>query len=109
MAQDATTLHITRKYMPLLGLLSIKIIISSPSLLSHSNHKALSYIDGQPKLNTRQANWVEFLQSYISSCKYKSGKENIIVDALSRRYALLPVLEARILDFYSIKALYIED
>ena len=41
--------------------------------------------------------------------KYKRGKENVVVDALSRRYALLNSLSAKLLGFEFIKELYPHD
>jgi hypothetical protein len=41
--------------------------------------------------------------------KYKEGKENIVVDALSRRYVLLSTLDTRFLGFEHIKELYKDD
>jgi hypothetical protein len=41
--------------------------------------------------------------------KYKQGKENIVVDALSRRYVLLSTLDARFLGLEHIKELYKDD
>jgi hypothetical protein len=41
--------------------------------------------------------------------KYKQGKENIVADALSRRYAILAILDAKLLGFESIKELYASD
>ena len=41
--------------------------------------------------------------------KYKAGKAYIVADALSRRYHLLAILEAKVLGFEMIKPLYLED
>ena len=41
--------------------------------------------------------------------KYKNGKENIVVDALSRRYALLTSLQTKLLGFEFVKDLYATD
>jgi hypothetical protein len=41
--------------------------------------------------------------------KYKQGKENIVVDALSHRYVLLSIFDARFLGFEHIKELYKDD
>ena len=41
--------------------------------------------------------------------KYKKGKENIVADALSRRYVLLNTFETKLLGFEHIKTLYATD
>ncbi|KAK7410373.1 hypothetical protein VNO78_01106 [Psophocarpus tetragonolobus] len=55
----------------------------------HSDHESLKYLRGQGKLNKRHAIWVEYLESFPYVIKYKKGKQNVVVDALSRRHALL--------------------
>ncbi|XP_074304844.1 uncharacterized protein LOC141639673 [Silene latifolia] len=75
----------------------------------HSDHEALKYINGQHKLNHRHSKWVEFLQSFTLSSKYKEGKQNIVADALSRRYSLLSVMEQKVLGFQFMKELYKDD
>ncbi|XP_057529799.1 uncharacterized protein LOC130808337 [Amaranthus tricolor] len=51
----------------------------------------------------------EFLQTFNFSSKYKSGKANVVADALSRRHNLLGVVEAKIFGFELIKEYYKED
>ena len=41
--------------------------------------------------------------------KYKNGKENIVVDALSRRYVFLTSLQTKLLGFEFMKDLYAND
>ena len=71
-----------------------------------SDHESLKHLKGQFKLIRRHAKWSEFIESFLYIVKYKKGKENIIADALSRRYALLSQLDAKILGLENIKDLY---
>ena len=75
----------------------------------HSDHEALKYIQGQHKLNSRHAKWVEFLQSFHFTIKHKSGKLNQGADALSRRHLRMFQLDGLILVFEHLKSLYTED
>lgn len=75
----------------------------------YSDHESLRHIHGQKKLNSRHAKWVEFLQSFNFLSKYKAGKTNIILDALSRRSHLLSLLETKVLGFEMLKELYPAD
>ena len=75
----------------------------------HSDHESLKYLKSQGKLNKRHAKWLEFIETFPYMIKYKSGKENIVADALSRRYALLTSLQTKLLGFEFIKDLYVND
>jgi hypothetical protein len=60
----------------------------------------------QNKLNHRHAKWVEFIESFSYIIKHKKGKDNVTVDALCRRYAMLSQLDCRIFGLESIKGQY---
>ena len=57
-------------------------------------------------MNRRHAKWVEFIETFPYVIKYKQGKENIVADTLSRRYAIVSTLNAKLLGFEYVKELY---
>ncbi|KAH9781057.1 Endonuclease [Citrus sinensis] len=75
----------------------------------HTDHESLKHLKGQGKLHKRHAKWVEFIEPFSYVIKYKQGKENVVADALSRRYALISTLNAELLGFEYIKELYVND
>ncbi|XP_074291024.1 uncharacterized protein LOC141617770 [Silene latifolia] len=75
----------------------------------YSDHETLRFINSQHKLSHRHAKWVEFLQSFTFSSKYKEGKLNVVADALSRRHSLLTVIGQIVLGFEFMKELYKDD
>ena len=75
----------------------------------HTDHEYLKHLKAQHKLNKRHARWVEFIETFPYVIRYKQGKENVVVDALSRRYALISTLDAKFLGFEHIKELYHDD
>ena len=50
-----------------------------------SDHKSLKYIFTQRDLNMRQHRWMEFLEDYDFTLHYHPSKENVVVNALSRK------------------------
>ena len=79
------------------------------SFVLHTDYESLKYINGQKKLSPRHARWVEYLQTFDFVAKYKTGKTNIVADALSRKQHLLALLESKILGFEMIKEYYPTD
>ena len=81
----------------------------SKEFVIHSDHESLKYLKGQHKLNKRHAKWMEFLEQFPYVLKYKKGKSNVVVDALSRRHTLVSKLGAQILGFDHIPEMYNQD
>lgn len=73
----------------------------------YSDHEALRFLTSQKKLNTRHGRWVEFLQAYTFVLKHKSGVENKVADALSRRVTLLFVMDVKVTGFERLKEDYL--
>ncbi|GKU89837.1 hypothetical protein SLEP1_g3923 [Rubroshorea leprosula] len=81
----------------------------SKEFILHSDHEALKHLNSQQKISRQYAAWSEFLQAYPFLLKYKSGAQNRIADALSRRHALLTSLQMKVTGFEVIKELYKDD
>ena len=50
-----------------------------------TDHCGLKYLFDYPTLNARKARWLEFLCEFYFEIKHIKGKENKVVDALSRK------------------------
>nr|AAQ72731.1 putative reverse transcriptase [Petunia x hybrida] len=74
-----------------------------------SDHESLKHLRGQEKLNKRHAKWVEFIESFPYVIQYKKGKDNVVADALSRKFALATTLTSKLMGFESIKLMYAHD
>lgn len=51
-----------------------------------TDHQSLRYLSTQPNLSRRQCRWMELLQEFDFDIEYVKGKENVVADALSRRF-----------------------
>ena len=71
--------------------------------LIHTDHESLKHIKGQGKLNRQHAKWIEFIETFPYVIRYKKGKENVVVNALSQRHVLFSTLDARLLCFEQLK------
>jgi hypothetical protein len=81
----------------------------SKEFVIHSDHESLKHLRSQTNLNRRHAKWVEFLETFSYIIKHKKGNDNVIPDALSRRYAMLSQLDYRIFGLETIKGQYAFD
>jgi hypothetical protein len=55
-------------------------------ILIVTNHKALKFFKMQRRLNSRQAQWMEFLTRFDYDITYVKGETNLVADALFRYY-----------------------
>lgn len=75
----------------------------------HLYHEPLKYVKGQANLMKHHAKWIAFMESFSYIIKHKKGKGNMIVDALSRHYTMLYLLDHKIFSLESVKTLYDTD
>ncbi|XP_031392126.1 uncharacterized protein LOC116204196 [Punica granatum] len=81
----------------------------SKEFVIHTDHESLKHLKGQNKLNRRHAKWVEFIEMLPYVIQYKQGKENVVANALSRRYVLISTLNAKFLGFEHLNELNMQD
>ncbi|GJY24351.1 RNA-directed DNA polymerase [Tanacetum coccineum] len=74
-----------------------------------SDHKALKFINGQHKLKSRHAKWVEFIQPFSFVIRHKFGSNNQVADALSRPHSLITTMHIRVQGFDLFRGLYCDD
>jgi hypothetical protein len=58
------------------------------------DHEILKHLFNQRDINAKQRRWTEFMSEYDFGISYIKGKENVVVDALSRRshvFSLVPL------------------
>ena len=53
-----------------------------------TDNKGIKYLLDQPNMNARKARWIDFLSKYDFKIQHIKGKENKVVDALSRNARL---------------------
>ncbi|PKU64278.1 RNA-directed DNA polymerase [Dendrobium catenatum] len=74
-----------------------------------SDNQALQYINNQKNVSRMHARWIVFLQKFTFVLQHKAGKLNRVADALSRRAAMLTMLQTEITDLEELKSLYATD
>ena len=72
----------------------------------YSDHEALRFLHSHKKLSARHGRWTEFLQEYTFSLRHRPGRDNKVVDALSRHQHTLQISQAVITGFDQIPLLY---
>ena len=72
----------------------------------YSDHEALRFLHSQKKLSAHHGSWVETLQDYTFSLRHRLGRENKVVDALSRRSHVLMLSHVDIVGFDRLPLIY---
>ncbi|KAA0026079.1 Transposon Ty3-I Gag-Pol polyprotein [Cucumis melo var. makuwa] len=81
----------------------------SKEFLLLTDHFSLKYLQAQKSINKMHARWISFLRRFDFIIKHKSGKENKVANALSRKHSLLSTLSSKLIAFKHLPNLYEDD
>lgn len=75
----------------------------------YTDHDSLRHINSQKRLCAKHVRWVSYLQEFTFIIKHKSGEQNKVADALSRRSYLIKTLAIEVMGFETIREAYKDD
>lgn len=58
---------------------------SREPVVIETDHRSLEHIQTQPHIAPKEVRWVEYMQQYNFTMRYREGKANLVADSLSRR------------------------
>jgi len=74
-----------------------------------SDHQLLQHFKNQRHINKIHERWASYFEQFNFVIHHKSGVDNKVSNALSRRVSLLVSLKSEIIGFKCLKELYKED
>jgi hypothetical protein len=60
------------------------------------DHQSLKHLFTQRDMNAMKRRWSEFMSEYDFGISYIKGKENVVVDALSRRLHIFSLVTLKV-------------
>ena len=87
-------------------------LLGRPTVV-YTDHCSLKYFLSQPSLTDKQIRWMEYIGAFDLDIRYKPGKDNVVADAMSRRWdhalGVITLVEPDTQLHDSIRAAYLLD
>lgn len=81
----------------------------SAEFVLYSDHQVLRSFKSQKHINNMHARWVLYMKQFNFVLEHKSGKNNKVFDALSKRTSVFVTLKVEVLGFDCLAELYEDD